>query len=623
MFERHSIAARFFVAAIVVVVSSSSALGQYRSYSGPEGGGAGRPCGPPAGSLRGQSALPGVPRGATVKACGSPRRDADRTEYENWTYWWEAERQVHLVPRLLEARRAPYDPSHGVADPFAGTTETFAERRRAVLFAALESGLSDPSFRARAAAAVAFGRTADGGERDDARAARLLRVFRERVRDEGPRARPNDDRYEVFETAAIGLALLRRREAAPDLLDAVNPVDPTRRPKDRVRATSAIALGLLARGDASILDEAAVERLLSPLDEPTESDDLSIAIAASASIARLKAAAPRLLKLSSSLSATRNVRAHATLALAQVDPRGAIPFLLAKASRDGDASVRAAAYAALGRAALRTDEAVAAHLIAALSKEPTRSARLAAAFALGRIGNEVGLAALAAIVDDEGEDARAIAALALGVGVATTGAENKSAFGDVVAAAFDRTRDAHEKAAFALALGLIDTKAGFDRVSNALKVEKLASSRAYFAEALALFRSHRPGPEALAAVRALARQKRDLDAARRAFPAAAIYGDADDLLGLVSILRERDNNFTYVGDAAQVLGLIGDARVFAELTEMARPSEDVFHETTRAFALVALGFDGAGEPTLPASPLRAHFFPAPPTWSLAELSLLY
>lgn len=592
-------------AAWLLVAAIASAHGG--SYTGGPGGGTPGYGGPGGGTTpggRGGGATPGFkPKSSEPSAL-------------EWVVWWEMNRDRFL--RIKDATRSS-GPATADGDVVLGSDAAapFSASREARALAAaaepaLMRGLRDPWWDVRASSVIALGKGADPGRAD---LSALIGVL---LRD----ARP-----EVRESAALALGLHGGRDAVPALL-ALFRNDPEGRAffenrdvPPRERAFAAMAVGLIGARDSEAVDAFALAELVRGAALPAPSVDVRIGPITALGLLRRDVAAPALLRIAADGAENEEVRAQAIIALGRLGARSATSFLADQGLSDAKTAVRRSSAIALGILAASDDDATARKLAAVAEKAPDRMTRNFAIIALAESGSDRGrVAAVGFARRGTGHD-RTYGALACGI----SGFKRKDGAADlgaILLEEFRAVRADDERAAFALALGLVDYGPAAEALAAELRAAGSPKTKGFCCMALGLLRTPKDAAT-LALVRAQLQQTADLDLLRRAATGAGLCRDHDALADLDQLLRNNGRNLPVLDAAASALGLIGGRAAAATLSRIVVDGEGRCGDDARAFAAVGLGILSDKDALSALSRIREHSnFVAPPP-ALAEALLIY
>jgi HEAT repeat protein len=518
----------------------------------------------------GTTGIPGQPEGFF---CGGTRRPqggrrATRAVPSptalDWRVWWELndERFFRLK---VERRRG---------------TESRATPHRASAVRALNTGLSDRWWDARTASVLALAKI-DGASGVDV-VARLKEAL-------------TDERMEVRESACLGLGLTAAPESVPLLLSIYNN-EPAARAlhlkkdvSNRQRTFAALAVGLAGLRLPLADDADVVESLLKSVRTRvwSASRDLKTGPATALAVMGATSAVPELLKVALDEESEDDVRAHVVSALGKLGDSRAIPDLVAHGLSDRKDVVRRSAAIALGRLVSADDRKSVLKVLDSALHSPDRATRNFAIIALGEIGGPDARDALADFVRyGEGHD-KTFGAIACGV-YASKRSDAPAIFGELVDGAFRAARAHGERAAFAVALGLLDRRESLPALIEALKGPDSPTLKGYLCLAIGLM-SGETSDAATKLIRAQAAQTGDFETVRHALLALGLCGDRQSVSALCDVIGASSDNLSQLGGAARAIGMIGDDAAIPQLAAMLENADGSFKDNARAFAAVSLG----------------------------------
>jgi HEAT repeat protein len=496
----------------------------------------------------------------------------------------------------------------------AARAEVTARQIRERIEPVLLAGLKDPWWDTVAASLIALGKVGEP-TRDDLAARFLDFLLKEQ---------PNVDRVEVRESAALALGCLGRADAVPALLGVYQNRPETRiKGKDnpnRLRAFAAISIGLVGSRDRSGIDKAVVDALIAGARTKAASEDLQVGPVAALGLLGVESVEPALAALALDEEAGDKVRANAAIALGRIGSRSSAATLV-RLLQDKKSDVARSAAVALGLVADREDRATAYKLIETAKSHPDRATRNFAIMALGESGSASGRDFLATLVRDGFGHDRTFGALACGVYGAKFG-DSRKELGAIVLERFKTTRADVERAAYAIALGLLDRADALPAFHEELKLGGSPELRGYVCLACGLLDAPKSA-ETLALIRDEARQVRDLDVQRRASVALGLCRDPLAIKVLEDVIRHAYDNLTALGGAATALGFIGDKSAVAILGSILENKDGASKDNARAFAAVALGITGDKDDFSPLSKVQANSNYFAVTEALAEVLVIY
>ena len=513
------------------------------------------PVRPPAGVVRPGSG--GVATGATT-----PRgRKMSSHAGLAWEYWWVANRDRFLRPRL---GRNVSRTQAGAVD-LASLARRDDVRLRVSVVPILQQALGDPSPAVRRDAAIALGKVG---------APAAPAMLRDALR---------DTNRSVRQAAILGLGLMKGPRCVDQLTAVLGNTLAGRklvglaRIPNSSRAHAATALGLAGPSAHN-----AVPALLDVAENKRTAD--SVAEAAVHALGMIEAvdAAPRLLGMANRRDGSTTVRAAAVAALAKIGDRGALESCVGLL-KHRDAAVRRSATVAIGRLANSADNDAVRALIQTARADADQATRHFALMALGEAGGSEARDALVATLRSGSGATRGFAALALGVQAREHGdpeADDLTTWLKKVVRHDDNDR---VRGAAATALGLMERHDAVPTLLAMLDGPRRSTNRIDAALALGLVgdvRATKPLKEATATTK---------DPALRIIGALSLglIGDASAIKALTEALT-RDGGLALSGATLVGLGRIGGVDVVDAIGDMTRRSGRS-QSDLRASAVRALG----------------------------------
>jgi hypothetical protein len=141
-----------------------------------------------------------------------------------------------------------------------------------------------------------------------------------------------------------------------------------------------------------------------------------------------------------------------------------------------------------------------------------------------------------------------------------------------------------ERAAFAIALGIVDYKPGSDAILEALKTAASPELRGHLATTAGLLGDNRAAP----ILQDLVLRATDAGLMMRSAIAYGLLGDPAAAKDLVKVFESAGSNPAALSGCAVGLGLLGERSVVADLTKTLA-STDASHDFARVYAAMALG----------------------------------
>jgi HEAT repeat protein len=560
----------------------------------------------------------GGPGGGSTPNGGSPKRSSTGDGALDWMSWWEMNRDRFLD--LKRVVRGGGDRAGSVnTDTVLGSDgRPPADRRleaRRLAFAvepALLRGLRDSFWDVQASSLIALGKVGDASRFD------LAEIIRIPLK---------DPRSEVRESAGLALGLLGDKTSIPLLLSiyrnepAAQALFDNREVPTRQRSLAAIAVGLIGARDPAAADAATIAELVKGAATPATSEDLRIGPAAALGLLRVDLAIPQLSAIAADLEQDADVRAQAIVSLGKIGARSLVPFLVNAGISDKHNAVRRASAIALGLLAPRDDRLTADKLLAAATGASDRMTRNFAIMALAECGSIRGRETLLQLATKGVGHDRAYGALACGV----YGFKWRDSERDLAKPLFEEFKNLRgdaDRAALALALGLLDCGEAKEAFVGELKSAGSPILKGFICISLGLMRSPKDAA-ASALIRDQLKQLGDLDLLRRAAVGIGLCRDAAALSDLEDLVRRSTNNLPALEAACTALGMIGGKPAADVLSRIVENKDGLFGNYARTFAAVGLGILGDKDDLSILSRVREHSYYVSPTPGLAEALQIY
>jgi HEAT repeat protein len=554
--------------------------------SAPSSPGAGAPSAPGAGSPRGPGgfappsapASPGASGPSAPASPGGPGGPAAFSEIDStWPMWWEYNKIEFLRPNRFELS-LPGDDAPG------RTTTSHLDFMRRAMSGTLLRGLEHRDARIRAAAAGALGRI--GGADAVEKLVPLL----------------GDAHVTVQQAALLGLGATGAAQAQKVLLKVAEhgKLGQLREFGRRERALAIVALGLGRRvGFDAGADDAVANLAKDCL--PSEQEDFGVAAMTYALLAPCEKLTALARQFADDGRLPMTVRSRATEALREREDAATLGVLqhLASGSR---LELRRAAALALGEF---DHPLVVAGLMTAhdLEKEPVASSFQLVS--LGRRGGEKAREHLVAVLRGKDAIERPWAALALGMLARRDG---DAAAAKALLEALPSVKNADDRPAYWLALGLSRAPQALDVLRKALGEAADPRARMYAAQALALL-----GGDAVreALLAQLESERSPLVRSQLAL-ALGVLGQADDLDEIVATL-DAVREPALQGQVAAAIAFHGSSAALAKLGSLL--ASENLDPAARAAAMDGLGMMLTRGPALALNDSsRSANYPLFPNW---------
>jgi HEAT repeat protein len=601
--------------ALLVVLSSVCLLAPIHAhggqYKGPgdagtpaagNGGSAGPPTNPRGGLAPGVGA-PGTANGGTTASTGGPRSGTPRgpnsstvqpaytDSYENWEFWWEANKDSFLD---LKSHLVGGENTGAISLTGQGRVTGKTVSRRPTLDVIQERVVPMLEELIRSSnerdildsSIVALARAGSPASRSDVVPLAIGLLANKEL--------------SVQSAATLALGIARRPEAAPTLQALMAGSAEGRRlmggnaVPTLVRAFAALSLGLLD-------DATSVPRLIELLDGTRDGErDLKVC-----AITSLGLMTPRddsfhyLMTKLGDRKLDAIIASYVAIALGRIGRPEAVKALVgAFTSRDTDDLVRQSAAIALGQLATLGQSAAVDALVACIREGRDEQTRHFCFISLAQIGaRDEGAddattqperrAALIKLFGDEiarpsRSDHRSWAALAAAI-LGRADESARAAFQPRLIEAWGHEKDPSYRSAFALALGLLRVTSMGAQLFDDYKTSNDADHRGYTALALG-FLEYR---EAADLLRAQCSQRAQVPSYRlQVATALGLLGDTEAVTVLVTTLQNSET-LGVSSAVARALGLIGDGTAIDPLRTLALNADKP--AIARAFACVALG----------------------------------
>jgi len=555
----------------------------------------------PDGSAGGPKTGPGRPGGAS-KGPG----------YEDWTFWWNFNKDellqlksktrrvatatgtsIHVLGRGRSQGRVKTATDAAIAEDIVPALRKLLEQK-------------DILYDIQSATALALAKIGDKS---------IIPVLKRMARND--KKAGSDYHREVEETAALALGILQddSDEVREFLIELMS--DKSKK-GSFVRPFAAVSLGLLGKNSANF--QVSFEALLAIVADQESSVDIKPAALLAIGLLQDDRAVPDLLHMlmNGRVDAKRSDRlsdvelAFVVEALGRIGTPGsgddetavfdAVADMLAgKGTPTAAKNLRRSAVITLGQIAPHGDSKLQGRAIALL-KSAAKSAKDAsertfALVALGRIAaaDVLGDKAHRDVVRtlqhhlDRGRPANLVQPYAA-LSLALAGSElpaNEESVRKPLREKFTAARgDPRARAAYAISLGIVEDVQAVPGLIDVVTDRGLDKRlRGYGAIALGLI----GGDDAREAVRAVLTDDNDRTLRKQTAIAAGLMGDARVITDLVAILESGDESQYIMGSVALALGQIGDEKAVGPLLAIAVDAESKYPDLTRAFATVALG----------------------------------
>jgi HEAT repeat protein len=584
------------------------------SPSTPSGGGGGGPSSGGGGS--GPSTGGGGGGGPSTGGGGRPKGAGKGAGYEDWTFWWNYNKDeiLQLKSAVKKMQRGPTSLGSGGAfgnkksnTAIKSATDESIQNNIVPLLRQLLNE-KDVSFHIQSAAELGLAKIGDES---------IVDTLKKMAVNDGP----TKYHREVQETAGLALGLLQKDtpEIRGFLIDMVKD---SKRDDSFLRPFSAISLGLL--GDKNDKDRQTIQAMMDVLSHKEPKGDIKPACLTAIGLLTDDVAVPELYTMvttrktstkgSEELDETE--MSYAIAALGKIGRPGLdkpgqqnavieelYKIVDPKAKQKRSTNERRSAAIALGQIGPNCEEKDQKKVLEVLQKlaEDAGDAQEKhfAIMALGRMGATKGLpektrnetiAVLKQLLEHEKGLTPPFAALALGLIGREFAEEGKPAPEEEIRAPirkkFDETAEAKARGAFAVASGLVHDPLAVDKLKEVLN-DKHADKRVrgYCALGLGMIGAS----DAVEAIKTALKDEADRDLRVQTAMAAGLLGDASVIGDIVKILEDKDASNYELGSAALALGQIGDERAIEALVNIAKDSEKKYPDLTRALAAVALG----------------------------------
>jgi HEAT repeat protein len=582
--------------------------------STPGGGGGGPSSG---GGPSGPPPAGGGGGGGPTTGGGKGRAAAKGAGYEDWTFWWNYNKDEILQLKSAVKRMNQGPTTSGGAGGFgkkmggsqAIRTATDESIQRDIV-PLLKQLLEDKeiSFHIQSAAELGLAKIGDES---------IVDTLKKMAMDDG-----KTYHREVRETAGLALGLLQKdTQEIRNLL--IEMVKDSGRDDTFLRPFSAISLGLLGdKNDKYSTTSAAMIEVLSrkePKGDVKPSCLLAIGLLGNPS------AVPELLSIVQNAKTTTkgseglddNTVAYAIGALGKIGQPGIadkpgmenavldeiFKIVDTKAKKGRSPNERRSAAIALGQIGPACKDAKVQKKVMDVLLKLTEDAddtqeKNFAIISLGRMGasNDCAEALRADMIKtlrnelDKGKGLTPpFAALALGLIGRKYADEGKNPDDEIrkpIREKFAEGGEPKSRGAYAVASGLAKDPLAVEEMKKVLKdagADKRV--RGYCAVGLGMIGA----PDAVETIKGVLKDDNDRELRVQTAMAAGLLGDASVIESVVAILKDKDASNYELGSAALALGQIGDERAIAALKDIAQDSQKRYPDLTRALATVALG----------------------------------
>lgn len=504
-------------------------------------------------------------------AAGRRKKAGTLESATTWETWWTINRD-----RFIDLRRAMRaQGQQGSANTVRVSAEELAaahDRMRKHVVPFLRRGLDDGDPFVRAHAVFALGKLGAPAK----------------CKHIAPRLK--DSSKAVRDSAVLALGLLGSGDAA-DLLGEIAgdtkagraALGRSRKLDSETRVLASLALGLA--GKEGRVASGGLPVLLDLVRTQHANADIGIAAAIGLGVIGESGAIPALLSVLEDDSVDGHIRAAAVNSLGKIGDARTLAKIAA-ALDDDDAQVRRSATVALGQIARAADIEVVDRLVAVATKESDRIQRNFGIMALGRIGGTPARKTLDGLVRDGDLYERTFAALALGVDGYLRG-EGDAAVAKLLMGELVKTKTAHERGAFVVALGLLGHREAAPYLRTVVSQPGDVDVRAHAALGLGMMKDH----GGLPVLREALRQRVSTNLQTSSTIALGLIGDDEATLLLREIFQE--DGFREARHAAlRGLGMIGRDEVAFSLGRLLVEADGSDASTAKAFAAEALGTYG-------------------------------
>jgi HEAT repeat protein len=512
---------------------------------------------------------------------GARKRSAGGEGYEQWSFWWEnnKDRFLNLKAKIqsggIVTGDAGYHLGRGTKAEASKTSLRPTEAQIAEqVIPALERALTDDDFDTRAAALIGLGKCG----RDAGPIEAMKKLF-------------TDNNKAVRESVGLGLGILGNAQAIPILLDLMNDTQAGRQlvgrqdVEVRTRAFAAIGLGLIE-------DRSAVPYLKEVVAKSESYSQPDVPAAAVHALGLLgdKSVVPDLIAVLDNPKTDKFVQAAVPIALGKIGDPAAASKLEAYIKNDKvDDLVRWSAiigYSRLMKDSADDNAVKVLTIIASDAGDP--QTRNFATMGLAYVGGDAAKASLLKFFRTAQNEQ--LPWVSMAAAVYSWEKDLDQTVVDQVRRAFQEQKNPSWKAGHAVALGLLK-----DKQSSEMLLRELASSnheeyKGYLCIALGL----------MEATDAMPQIKSELEKSR-SFPklqqqaaiGLGLMGDKDVVTLLAGTMEKTDSAYV-LGSTAIALGLIGDRNAIDPMVRIAG-NPDV-KKIGRALATVGLGIIGDKDP---------------------------
>ena len=584
--------------------------------STPGGGGSGPGTG---GGPSGPPPSGGGGGGAPTTGGGKGRSAAKGAGYEDWTFWWNYNKDEILQLKSAVKRMNRGPTTSGGAGGFGKRSSGSTAIRTATdesiqrdIVPLLRTMLEDKeiSFHIQSAAELGLAKIGDES---------IVDTLKKMAMDDG-----KTYHREVRESAGLAFGLLQKDtdDIRTFLIDVMKE---SSKDDTFLRPFSALSLGLL--GDKNDKDAKTWNAMIEVLSRKEPKGDIKPSCLVAAGMLQNPAAVPELLAIvQNGKTSTKgseglddNVVAYAIGALGKIGQPGIadkpgqetavldelFKILDDKAKKGRSSNERRSAAIALGQigpvcADAKVQKKVMDTLKSLAEDAQDTQEKNFAIIALGRMGASKTCAEnlradMIKTLRNELDKGKGLtppfAALALGLIGRTYSDEGKNPDDEIrkpIREKFAEGGEPKSRGAYAVASGLARDPLAVEAMTKVLKDPGSDKRvRGYCAVGLGMIGQDAAG--AAEAIKSVLKDDNDRELRVQTAMAAGLLGDASVIESVVTILKDKDASNYELGSAALALGQIGDERAIGALVDIAKDTEKRYPDLTRALATVALG----------------------------------
>lgn len=480
----------------------------------------------------------------------------------DWSWWWDMNDDAFYGLRTKTLGSSDTDNKDtflGGGGDLNGSRNVTLRHIITIILPALNKGLSDPYYDAKAAAAIALGKS--GGDIESV--SKLVTLL-------------NDSDHRVREAACIGLGLLGSEDATSSLKKLVSkPDEPS-----RLKFFASLSIGQI---EGKNKKSTSAEYLIGVATIKQPNVDYNLGAIVGMSFLNDLKTEECLVSILKDESLDQIIRGYAALSLGRRGEARSAEVLSAYCA-DNSKTVATSCVIALGRTAKKDNAEVINKLCRMSKSAPDRAVRNFSIMALGRIGGGKATAQLAEHVIGGQYDDVTFGSLA--IAIASKGGTESDLVSRLLLKKYSDSKDAKVKSAIALSFGILGDRSAIKALVKDLKDEtESIELKGYICLSMGMLGYTDSVPD----IYPLLSQKGDIEVRGRAAISLGLLRDHQAIEILGSLIKDSKSNKQSLASYTISLGYIGDVRAVAPLIGMAENTND---DPQRAFSYVALGLLG-------------------------------